>query len=70
MSAGPEVIVNGQPRALPPGTTVDDVVAWLSSTRAGIAVALNGIVVPRSGWGATSVGDGDRVEVLTAAQGG
>jgi sulfur carrier protein len=36
----------------------------------GIAVALNGEVVPRSAWDATGLEAGDRVEVLTAAQGG
>jgi sulfur carrier protein len=36
----------------------------------GIAVALNGEVVPRSAWDATDLHPGDRVEVLTAAQGG
>jgi len=36
----------------------------------GIAVALNGEVVPRSAWDVTDLRPGDRVEVLTAAQGG
>lgn len=36
----------------------------------GIAVALNGEVVPRSAWDATDLRPGDRIEVLTAAQGG
>ena len=38
--------------------------------RRGIAVALNGEVVPRSAWDVTDLRPGDRVEVLTAAQGG
>jgi len=36
----------------------------------GIAVAVNGEVVPRSAWETTGLHPGDRVEVLTAAQGG
>lgn len=36
----------------------------------GVAVALNGSVVPRDGWDSTVVNDGDAVEVLTAMQGG
>jgi sulfur carrier protein len=36
----------------------------------GIAVAVNGEVVPRSAWATTTVAAGDQVEVLTAAQGG
>ena len=60
------VTVNGVPRALPPGSTV----ARLVPPRRGVAVAVNGEVVPRSGWERASLRDGDRVEVLTAAQGG
>ena len=33
-----------------------------------MAVAVNGEVVPRAGWPATALRDGDRVEVLTAAR--
>ena len=36
----------------------------------GVAVAVNGEVVPRSAWEARRVADGDRVEALTAMQGG
>jgi sulfur carrier protein len=36
----------------------------------GIAVAVDGVVVPRAGWGDFAVADGARVEVLTAMQGG
>ena len=36
----------------------------------GIAVALDGDVVPRSEWPATRVADGQQVEVLRAVQGG
>jgi sulfur carrier protein len=36
----------------------------------GVAVAVNDEVVPRRAWSATALADGDRVEVLTAVQGG
>ena len=36
----------------------------------GVAVAVNGEVVPRSAWEDRRVADGDRVEALTAMQGG
>jgi sulfur carrier protein len=36
----------------------------------GVAVAVNGEVVPRTDWPATVLRGGDRVEVLSAAQGG
>lgn len=42
----------------------------LTQERRGVAVAVNGAVVPRSTWATVGLADGDRVEVLTAAQGG
>lgn len=36
----------------------------------GIAVALNDTVVRRAEWRETHVQDGDRVEIITASQGG
>lgn len=66
------ITVNGQPRDLPAGTPVTRVVSELvgSPDARGVAVAVNGEVVPRTAWAATVVGPGDRVEVLTATQGG
>lgn len=36
----------------------------------GVAVAVDGEVVPRAEWGTRALADGARVEVLTAMQGG
>jgi sulfur carrier protein len=65
--------VNGAPATLPSPATVAALVATMTDSGEaprGIAVALNGEVVPRSAWDATDLRPGDRVEVLTAAQGG
>ncbi|MFD8549533.1 sulfur carrier protein ThiS [Streptomyces sp. NPDC059649] len=64
------VSVNGEPREIPGGLTLDRLVATLSSAPSGVAAAVNEVVVPRTQWPATPLGDGDRVEVLTAVQGG
>ncbi|MEU8776064.1 sulfur carrier protein ThiS [Streptomyces sp. NPDC048606] len=64
------ISVNGEPREIAAGTTLDAVVATLSTAPSGVAAALNETVVPRGQWSLTEVGDGDRVEVLTAVQGG
>jgi sulfur carrier protein len=66
------ITVNGERRELPDGTTVAEVVATLLNGQAGrgVAVALNGEVLPRAAWQTTAVTDGDSVEVLTATQGG
>lgn len=36
----------------------------------GVAIALNGRVVRRRDWAQTQLGDGDRVEIVRAMQGG
>jgi sulfur carrier protein len=36
----------------------------------GIAVAINGAVVPRAAWPATQLSAGDEVEIVRARQGG
>lgn len=64
------IVVNGTDQELPPGTTVEGVLALLESPRTGVAVAVNGDVVPRSRWPETPLASGDRVEVLAPAQGG
>ena len=65
-----ELTVNGAGRSLPGGSTVADLVRAVTDQQRGLAVAVNGEVVPRTGWSATALRDGDRVEVLSAAQGG
>ena len=67
---GASVVLNGEARPLSEGTTVEAVVEAVAQSRSGVAVALNGAVVPRSAWSSTLVAAGDRIEVLTAAQGG
>ncbi|MEU9299539.1 sulfur carrier protein ThiS [Streptomyces sp. NPDC048269] len=64
------VSVNGEPREVAAGTTLDAVVATLTAAPSGVAAALNETVVPRGRWPLTPVGEGDRVEILTAVQGG
>ncbi|MFD7557932.1 MULTISPECIES: sulfur carrier protein ThiS [unclassified Streptomyces] len=64
------ISVNGEPREIAAGTTLDSVVATLTTAPSGVAAALNETVVPRGQWPATALGEGDRVEILTAVQGG
>jgi sulfur carrier protein len=64
------VLVNGAGRDLADGATVADAVAAVTEQPRGVAVAVNGEVVPRADWVRTRLRAGDRVEVLTAAQGG
>jgi len=62
--------LNGDTVEMGKPVTVEVVVDGLGRGRSGMAVAVNGEVVPRSRWPATELADGDQVEVLTAVQGG
>jgi len=42
----------------------------VDTAQRGIAVALNGAVVPRAAWPATRLSPGDSVEIVRARQGG
>ena len=65
-----EVEVNGERRRLAAGTTVADLVAVVAESPRGLAVAVNADVVPRSTWPHAALRPGDRIELLSAAQGG
>ncbi|MBZ3903163.1 sulfur carrier protein ThiS [Streptomyces brasiliscabiei] len=64
------VLVNGERRQIAPGTALDALVRTLTPSASGVAAALNETVVPRARWTTTALSEGDRVEVLTAVQGG
>ncbi|MGM1064513.1 sulfur carrier protein ThiS [Saccharothrix sp. Mg75] len=65
-----EAKVNGSVRELADGATVATVLALLGAPATGVAVAVDGEVVPRTAWATTAVPAGAAVEVLTAVQGG
>jgi sulfur carrier protein len=66
------VELNGDRVALSDGASVADAVAvaGANSGRRGVAVAVDGEVVPRSGWEGTNLRDDQKVEVVEAIQGG
>jgi sulfur carrier protein len=66
------VTINGDRRELPAGATVASVVASLSGAPEGrgIAVAVEGEVVPRAQWPKVELREGAKVEVVVAVQGG
>jgi len=66
------VIVNGEPREIPAGETVLALLhdLGLDEHARGVAVAVDGEVLPRARWEAFALPADARVEVLTAMQGG
>jgi thiazole synthase len=67
-----KIELNGSACDLAPGATLADAVRETGAEpdARGVAVAVDGEVVPRGGWAETALSDGQRVEVLAAIQGG
>ncbi|HEX9467689.1 MAG TPA: sulfur carrier protein ThiS [Acidimicrobiia bacterium] len=64
------VILNGEVRQIGEGTTVAALIEGLGRSPKGLAIAINEDVVHRGAWCDVELRAGDRVEILTAAQGG
>ena len=64
------VWINGGRCELAEGARVLDALGVLGLPRSGVAVAVDGEVVPKVRWAEAVLADGARVEVLTAVQGG
>ena len=65
-----QVWVNGEPRRLPAGATVADLVQALSLRPQQVAVERNRQLVRRQDHAATRLADGDKLEVVTFFGGG
>lgn len=63
--------INGEPRTID-GRTVDDLLRAEDIDPAArfMAVAINGVVIPRGRWDSESVKDGDDIEIVRPAPGG
>jgi thiazole synthase len=70
-----QIDLNGERTEVEAGASISEVIGLLAGARIpedrrGVAVALDGEVVPRSEWEATIPADGASVEVVAAIQGG
>ncbi|MEN9787025.1 MAG: sulfur carrier protein ThiS [Pseudomonadota bacterium] len=64
-----QVRVNGEAREVAP-CSVAELLAELDASAEGVAVAVNGTVVPRSERAGLPLREGDRVEIIRAVGGG
>jgi sulfur carrier protein len=65
------VTLNGEPQELGERATVETALRAIGAPDGrGVAVAVDGEVVPRGAWATTEVRDGQQVEILHAVQGG
>lgn len=66
-----QVFVNDQQHEVPGATVLASLLGELGlAERRGVAVAHNGVVVPRKNWITCQLTAGDRVIVIQATQGG
>jgi sulfur carrier protein len=71
MTQSPNIRINGQEEPLMAATLaalLED--KAIDTAQRGIAVALNGAVVPRAAWPQTELKSGDSIEIVRARQGG
>ncbi|MBQ0927972.1 sulfur carrier protein ThiS [Saccharopolyspora endophytica] len=64
------VVINGDAREVAAGATLASVLDDFGVPERGVAVALDGAVVPRASWPTTELHADAGIEVLTAVQGG
>ena len=65
-------MLNGEERELPDGATVAEAVSVAGAPDAerGVAVAVEGEVIPRGQWSDRVLMEGEEIEVVHAVQGG
>jgi len=65
-----QILLNGEPHEVEPGTTLAQLVATLSRDPRGMAIERNLEIVPRSRHGDIVLEPGDRLEIVQFVGGG
>ncbi len=65
-----EVVVNGQPRRIPEGLSLNGLLAFLEIDPSRVAVERNRSIVRKADWPATRVEAGDQLEIVWFVGGG
>ena len=65
-----EIQLNGQPRQVPPGETVADLLRELQLDPRWVIAELNGQPLPRGDYSAAPLSAGDRLELVRPVAGG
>jgi sulfur carrier protein len=64
------VSLNGEARQIPADQPLSELIDAHTTSRTGVAVAVDGEVVPRAAWSGLRLAEGAKIEILTAVQGG
>ena len=70
MSEMVTIQVNGEPREVPKGLNVTELIAHLGLTANRLAIERNLELLPRAQWGTTVVSENDRFEIVHLVGGG
>jgi thiamine biosynthesis protein ThiS len=65
-----QVVLNGEPRSVPAGLTIDRLLAFLEMNASRVAVELDRAIVRKSDWQTAEVRDGAQIEVVWFVGGG
>jgi thiamine biosynthesis protein ThiS len=65
-----EVVVNGDPRRVPQGLSLDALIVWLEIDPARVAVERNRAIARKADWPATRIEPGDHLEIVWFVGGG
>ena len=65
-----QVVLNGEPRNVPTGFTIQTLLEWLQMDASRVAVELNREIVRQPDWAAAEVRDGAHIEVVWFVGGG
>ncbi len=65
-----EVVINGEPRQVPPRTSLQDLIHSLDLKQDRVAIELNRQIVRRDRWPETELHDQDRMEIVQFVGGG
>lgn len=64
------IVANGQPRSIKAGSTIADLLQELAIAPARVVAQLNGVIVPRSDFGQSTLQEGCQLELVTLVGGG
>ena len=65
-----EVVVNGEPRSVPEGFSLDRLLVWLEIDPSRVAVERNRAIARKTDWPATRIESGDHLEIVWFVGGG
>ncbi len=65
-----QIVLNGEPKSVPEGLTVDKFLQWLEMDPSKVAVELNREIVRKPEWPTAQILDGAQVEVVWFVGGG